>query len=302
MALFCCHAPAKPLSVASYRVSTHLSFVNPGVTANTDVHYNRYYCTECHLISTENQAVTMRFGNYTETCRCHNYTPETYTHPVGIELTPEKMARIPDEFPLDNNTITCATCHVMALQCKADESIRKFNPSFLRIRPLPSRTTICYKCHDEAKYKMLDPHRQLDEDGNIVKEKCLYCHRKVPQIDRTADVMAAQLIDLVAPLGELDALCYRCHYKQIKLHPINADHMKKPSLRIAAVMKRSERLLGIFMPLNENGSITCITCHNPHEIGVLKRGAPEAAGAGERGRLRVTKEGDRICLACHQVK
>lgn len=295
------HPSMRP-SIAENINNTELSFINPEVKTNTNIHFSKYYCSECHIQYASNKPVTMRFNNYTQTCRCHNYTPENYTHPIGIPLSSEKRKKIPPNFPLTHNTITCATCHLMTLQCAADSSIQKINKSFLRIKPLPSRTAICYKCHDEAKYRMLDPHRQLDKTGKIIKEKCFYCHNSIPELDRRKATNKDQYFDLINPIGELNALCYRCHYKQVKLHPINADHLKKPSPRIAKVMKRSEQQLGIILPLDRKGNVTCITCHNPHERGVIDGEAPGAGGAGESYRLRVTKIGDRICLACHQIK
>ncbi len=277
-----------------------LTFVNPDVSATTNIHFNKYYCSECHLTADGGQYLKLRFDNYTQTCRCHNYTPETYTHPVGISLPPEKRKKIPADFPLKNGRITCATCHVMSLQCQADNSVKKFNRSFLRVNPRPSRTAICFRCHNEAKYRMMDPHNQIDEDGSIIKAKCLYCHKRLPDVNRATLDPLQGLEELVAPIGKLDVLCYRCHFKQVKLHPINANHLKKPPPRILNNIRRSERKLGIIMPLDAQGKITCVTCHNPHERGVIQQGKAGAGGAGEAGRLRVSKNGDKICLACHR--
>ncbi|MBU0961557.1 MAG: hypothetical protein KKH60_08490 [Proteobacteria bacterium] len=277
-----------------------LTFVNPGVNANTNIHFSKYYCNECHLNAEGQGDVDMRFDDFIETCRCHNYTPENYTHPVGIKLSPEKRAKIPSDFPLKDSTITCVTCHRMSLQCQTDSSMKKFNSSFLRINPLMSRTAICYQCHSEAKYKMMDPHNQIDKEGNVVKEKCLYCHKGVPDVNRATLADPHGMGDLVAPIGKLDVLCYRCHYKQIQLHPINANHLKKPPAAILKNMRRSERKLGIILPLDAQGKVTCVTCHNPHERGVIPADKTGAGGAGEAGRLRVSRGGDKICLACHQ--
>ncbi len=277
-----------------------LTFVHADVSATTNIHFNKYYCTECHLEAEGGQYKELRYDNYTQTCRCHNYTPETYTHPVGITLPPEKRKKIPADFPLEDGTITCGTCHILLLQCQADSSVKRFNGSFLRVNPRPSRTAICFRCHNEARYRMMDPHNQIDHAGNIIKEKCLYCHKKLPDVDRATLDPRQGLEELVAPIGELDVLCYRCHYKQVKLHPINANHLKKPPQRILNNIRRSERKLGIIMPLDTQGKITCVTCHNPHERGVIQQGKAGAGGADEVGRLRVSKSGDKICLACHR--
>lgn len=278
-----------------------LTFVHPEVSANTNIHFNKYYCDECHLKKEKPKRMDMRFDDYSGTCRCHNYTPETYTHPVGIQLSPEKQLKIPLDFPLKNGTITCATCHDMSLQCQADSGIEKFNRSFLRGNPFLSRTAICYQCHNEAKYKMMDPHNQIDKEGHVVKEKCLYCHKRVPDVNQATPLDDPKgMDDLVAPIGQLNVLCYRCHYKQIRMHPINANHLKKPPAQILKNIRRSERKLGIILPLDAQGKVTCVTCHNPHERGVIPADKTGAGGAGEVGRLRVSKVRDKICLACHQ--
>ena len=79
---------------------------------------------------------------------------------------------------------------------------------------------------------MMDPHIQLDKIGNIIKEKCLYCHKKLPDVSQATLCNSKKIGELVAPIGKLDVRCYRCyrcyrcHYKQTQLHPINTNHLK----------------------------------------------------------------------------
>jgi hypothetical protein len=273
-----------------------LIFVNPQVTSATNVHFNRSYCSECHREGEE-----LRFADFSQTCRCHGYTPETYTHPVGVYLNAEKRASIPSRFPLTDGKITCKTCHDLQLQCRDNDNAPK-NKKFLRISPLLSRTAICYQCHDERKYQMLDPHNQLDKKGNIREDKCLYCHKTLPDVEHATLKKREVDDEPVLLIGNLDVLCYRCHFKQTKQHPINANHLKKPSRKILSSIRWAERKYKIDMPLDEKGKITCITCHNPHERGVIPSEKPASAGAGELARLRLPKIADAICLACHSNK
>jgi hypothetical protein len=67
-------------------------------------------------------------------------------------------------------------------------------------------------------------------------------------------------------------------------------------------MKESEKLLGIILPLNYEGKITCATCHNPHERGVIPTEKSSARGASEKFRLRVPGQSGEICSACHKDK
>ncbi|WP_456387093.1 hypothetical protein [Desulfolithobacter sp.] len=241
----------------------------------------------------------LRFDDLTRTCRCHGYTPDTYTHPVGVTPGPDKKAKIPPHFPLTDGKITCNTCHDLRLQCRDDATLARVNPAFLRINPFLSRTAICFQCHDERKYRMLDPHNQLDKQGRIREDKCLYCHTRVPDVEYGALRKRRPGDEEVSLMGNLDAICYRCHYKQTKMHPINANHLKKPTRKILRSMRRAERKFAIVMPLDSSGKITCITCHNPHEKGVIPSRRTASAGAGERARLRLPRVADKICLACH---
>ncbi len=280
-----------------------LEFVNPGVTTETNIHFDKRYCTECHTDLLGNgKKASLRFKDFTLSCRCHGYTPDTYRHPVNIVLSPEKQKKIPEQFPLAQGRITCATCHDFRLHCLGKKRDAAGNTAFLRTGHLLSRTALCYQCHDEKKSPRIDPHNQLDKHGNIIEDKCLYCHVDIP------DVIHGRLRkkdwgdQVVRLIGNLDVLCYRCHALQAELHPLSANHYIKPSSKIARNIQLSEQEYGIILPLDDSGTITCITCHNPHEKGVIPEKRAGAAGAGAKGRLRLPAGTGNICLACHRGK
>lgn len=264
---------------------------------STNLHFSDKYCKECHEDTPKRGGDTLLKydGNYTQLCRCHGYTPGTYIHPVDIIPTEKKKSAIPEDFPLENGMVTCITCHDMYLQCQVNPRQEALNRRFLRGAPYVSRTSLCFKCHDEKKYSMLDPHNQLTETGKIIEEKCLYCHEKKP------DEMSETFTD-VKLIGDLEVLCFRCHYKQSQLHPINANHLVKPSDKILENMRESKEKFGIILPLNYDGKISCSTCHNPHERGVIPRDKGSAKGASEKYRLRLSEVNLQICAACHKDK
>ncbi|NOZ68334.1 MAG: hypothetical protein GXP46_03625 [Deferribacteres bacterium] len=271
--------------------------VTTTVTKDTDIHYTGKYCTECH----EKRPVKggkkfLKYnGDFSKLCWCHGYTPGAYIHPVGVVPSKEKKKKIPKDFPLVNGRLSCITCHDIYLQCRVNPQAKSLNKRFLRGAPYLSRTTLCFRCHDEKKYKMLDPHNQLTRKGEIIIQKCLYCHVEKPD-EKRATFKEVKLI------GNLEVLCYRCHFKQSRLHPINANHLRKPTAKILAMMKESEKKYGIILPLDYEGKITCPTCHNPHERGVIPTNKPGAKGASEKYRLRLSKENLQICIACHKDK
>jgi len=287
-----------PLFILSFLISAQGKVKDTEkVTEDTDVHYSGKYCTECHEKTPREGGETfLKYnGDFVQLCKCHGYTPGTYIHPVDIVPTAEKMGLIPDDFPLKDEKVVCSTCHDMYMQCQKTPRMKVLNRRFLRGAPYVSRTALCFRCHDEKKYTMLDPHNQLTETGDIIENKCLYCHTEKPD-EKISNFEEIKLI------GDLEVLCFRCHYKQSQLHPINANHLVTPPDKIIDNMKATEKQYGIILPLNYEGKITCPTCHNPHERGVIPRDRASAKGASEKYRLRLSGENMQICVACHKDK
>ena len=136
---------------------------------------------------------------------------------------------------------------------------------------------------------MLDPHIQLNAWGKIIVEKCLYCHTEKPDENR------ARFKD-VKFIGDLEVICQRCHVIRGN-HAGNVNHLVKPSTQALARMQAMEKEFGIILPLDENGQLTCIICHNPHDKGVIQAESPAAKGAGSKDRHRLP---GRLCVECHQ--
>ncbi len=277
-------------------------FVNLQVTYDTDVHFNEMYCTECHMqIPVKGGETFLRFNEDAQTCRCHGYTTETYTHPVGMPPSAAIKENMPPDLPLAEGKITCNTCHAIAMQCNAGQQTRRSNKQFLRFYSPKSRTALCYQCHKKTDYERLSPHRQLDENGKIIEVKCLYCHKFKPdEKTATLEKQRSDTPGTVEFVAELSTLCFRCHFRQTKQHIITVNHLLvKPPPKIRANMRLSEKMRWIILPLDDAGSLTCATCHNPHERGVIPAASPGAKGASEKSRLRVTLKNNKICKACH---
>ncbi len=193
---------------------------------------------------------------------------------------------------------------------------------FLIGAPLPPirKIDVCFKCHKKNKYKICDPHTQLNEKGDIIREKCLYCHPEKPdEKSATFKIHRPEVKFNRNP----EVLCLGCHSRQYYLaHPVNANHLLKPSTEMLAMMKEAEKRFSIILPLNYEGKIMCATCHNPHERGVIPTERDAAKGASEKSRIRLpgqaerdaakgasekymtrlTSYADKICLACHKDK
>jgi hypothetical protein len=194
---------------------------------------------------------------------------------------------------------------------------------FLIKSPLtPSRKIdVCFKCHDKKnEFRICDPHTQLNEKGDIIREKCLYCHLEKPdEKSATFEIHRKE----VKFIRNLETLCLGCHSSQYhRAHPVNANHVLKPSAEMLSMMKKTEEEFDIVLPLNYDGKIMCATCHNPHERGVIPNEREAAGGASEKFRIRLpgqtekalatgeseeyitrlTSSAGKICLACHKDK
>ncbi len=260
------------------------------VTDNTDLHYTGRFCSECHeKTPLEGGNKFLKFGgDFGQLCKCHGYTPGKYIHPVDVAPSEEIRAKMPDTMPLIDGKLSCVTCHDIYLQCQKSKRLKWLNRRFLRGAPYGKRTGICFRCHDEKKYKMLDPHNQLNDNGDIIVEKCLYCHVEKPD-EKRATFKDVKLI------GNLETLCQRCHAE--RKHPASSNHLRKPSDKTLAIMKEGEKKFTIILPLDYDGKVTCATCHNPHEKGVIPDKRAGAKGASEKYRHRLP---GKMCMACHK--
>lgn len=97
-------------------------------------------------------------------------------------------------------------------------------------------------------------------------------------------------------VGDFGTLCERCHDIDGN-HAGNVNHLKiKPSAKALAIMHNMKMKFNIVLPLDPTGKLTCATCHNPHERGVIPEDRPGAKGAGSKHRHRLP---GRICIECH---
>ncbi len=267
--------------------------VSEAVTDTTDVHYSGKYCTQCHEQTPRNGAKFLKYeGDFKQLCRCHYKTVERDLHPIGIEPSAGIRARMPKNYPLLNGKIACSTCHDIVEQCRDQKTYDRFDKrqKFLRGAPYTKQTDFCFKCHNKIKFKKYNPHEQLNASGDVIELTCLYCHLEIP------DKKQAEFKDIKL-IGNLDMLCDRCHNKAGE-QSLHASHLRKPSAKVFASIKQLENKFGIILPLNEEGKITCATCHNPHQKGVIPAEKAGAKGADDKNRHRIP---ENICMQCHQM-
>ena len=251
-------------------------------SVNLNPHGGKIFCLACHPDTPQPGApVVLRFpGESLRLCqRCHTGVEH---HPLGVKSTPATWKMDFSKTPLEKEAVVCISCHKPP-ECLG--AVGRENPRFLRGGPYNTVEEFCQRCHEGKKFSSLDPHDQIDESGEIYRRKCLYCHVTVP--DPGAGGEGLQYTD--TPL----ALCVSCH--QTAPHP-TSDHLVPMTREMLVNLRAYEEQRMVRLPLEPEDRVTCVTCHNPHERGLLK--GPASVGADEEKRLRMATFNEQ-CTPCH---
>ncbi|MGC2062210.1 MAG: cytochrome c3 family protein [Thermodesulfovibrionales bacterium] len=240
-------------------------------------------CSSCHE---ENDLKSGRTDfasvDFSSACPgCHDYKENH--HPV--DFRPADLSAFP--FPLRNGKVTCLTCHEIHGGESNEGTFR-----LLRGGPYSDRRTICFKCHSRDQYSAVDPHKMLDEQGKIRmingSSVCLICHAREPNpaVDWTSDVRFK---------ADVGFLCWRCHPPMPGIF-FTQHFLVKPTASTLQIMNEAEERLLLVLPIVPRGRITCSTCHNPHQEGVILHDGA-AKGADATSKLRSPS----LCFACHRM-
>jgi len=213
---------------------------------------------------------------------CHDY--QKNHHPV--DFRPTDYVEFP--LPLYDGMVRCLTCH--EIHGGPDHT---GSPRLLRGGPyLLDRREMCSKCHSWERYTAINPHIMLESDGAVRQVNgqpvCLLCHavKPNPEIDTTEDVKFK---------ADVGFLCWRCH-PPMPGEFFNWHFHVTPSPKTLKYIQETEESLNVILPLVPRGRITCSTCHNPHQKGVIWREAA-AKGADAIMKLRFPS----MCHRCHNM-
>ena len=271
-----------------------LCFSHPGYLHAREAvnpHWTGIHCTECHL---SEQGRELRLGgDHIALCnRCHGVDGVSADpHPVAVQLQTPMQSTIPAAWPLQNNKITCLTCHEPLMQMHENPLSQLMNPHFLRSAYTASPGDFCFTCHQKKDYRKANPHQQLDTAGMIIEESCLTCHRSVPDEDQAYESITGAL------KGGAGRICLSCHGRKDTNHPVRGNHLVPVPDTMHEQLRDTTTHQGVYLPLVNSG-ISCTTCHNPHQRGVLK-GRGGVSGKDEAYFLRL-KRGKELCTRCHQ--
>ncbi len=176
--------------------------------------------------------------------------------------------------------------------------------AFVLLQAAPSYSASPSYTVEEARRSLMNPHEQINDEGEVLWNKCLICHKVIPDVykDKSIEDVKLRFED------DLKQGCYRCHPE--RKHPGGEwvgralgtgtgapEHLVVPPRYIRRNIRLSMKEDYMKLPMDpKTGKITCSTCHNPHERGVLVGRAD--AGADRDLLLRST--GTSICQYCHR--
>lgn len=263
----------------------------PAVAAPGDFpHWDGESCNTCH-----GEGTPVAIENYDAPTMCGKCHDESDTlscrHPTDIGVGGPGSMALPENFQgaIRDGKLVCTTCHDPLVQCQGDKLAPYLNPRFLRGGPFQQRDEVCLLCHDAGDYGKLNPHKQL-AGGEAVEQVCGFCH-------------AAAAERITASTGfRMDASlqCLGCH--PVAPHPMSMipgsgidswNHLVVPGESTLRQMTATRARTGARLPVEPaTGKITCSTCHDPHEAGVID-GDPAFL---ERARMRPVAR----CENCHE--
>ncbi|UCH20798.1 MAG: hypothetical protein JSU83_20060 [Deltaproteobacteria bacterium] len=276
-------------------------------------------CETCHIAhGSSNEGHLIRSGRNSGICLdCHrdknNFTPDGKKKPYHVFNVKPLNATIPDHL-LDQGAkvghkkeVICQTCHKVH---------RSQNGQNLLLVKQDTKSTLCLTCHADKQYITTTKHNLIHSapneknlQGHTVTETgaCSACH--LPH-------KAARKLD-----GKSDftsQMCLSCHGKgnmaekenlQGNSHPLNLNPFEKnsngPFYTVADVQSENLKLplFNKYGIQDNNGKMTCSTCHNPHRwranspVGEIRKNVK-----GDRTSSFLRIRSPEICRECHSGK
>lgn len=274
-------------------------------------------CSACHMSGAAGRGVLRFGGNVSQLCQsCHNGRLATReVHPVDLRPNAAMAKNIPNDIPLEDGKLTCLSCHDVSVNCRTGQPATAPNSNLLRGARVSHPMEFCFRCHVKQNYRAFNAHDQL-EAGKPKTETCIWCHLGVPDVESRLKDDASYALR-----SKSYGVCSNCHTVE-KDHPAGNSHMhatpstemkwhmsayeiqprmKLPFKQLLEYVRAANRAPRS-IPLDEDGRITCHSCHNPHEKGLLPNWNPRSVGAEPRQAVnhRLRAHEGIACRACHE--
>lgn len=257
-------------------------------------HWTRDGCTACHDPD-RGKPAAIDPANVTSICiTCHDgRTAVAESHPVGRSVNRPHI-RLPQDWPAPDGRLSCLTCHDVVLACDPQSTAQESNSMMLRSGPVLDQTAYCAGCHVAEAHARLNPHRTLTDQKKPDPSTCNYCHTEAPGAQsphrRTGNPRLR---------GNESVLCLGCHGRHV-------DYFEPGHFGATVQGDMAKRLANSSgrLPLSPSGTLTCSTCHNPHQQGTFADDSILEFGGQQFGRstdqsMPLRGYGPRICGACH---
>jgi hypothetical protein len=281
----------------------------------TNPHFDANQCNQCHILG-NGKPVPIPIDRVDRVClRCHDGRAASgEAHPVGRAVAKEHLT--PQGWPLTQGRLNCITCHAVQKACSPDARPTDVDRNLLRgVTGERTRVQFCENCHDPAQSQRFNPHLMLTKERAVVEAKCLACHTK--SLDRATRARTGQA-DLRA--GE-QTICLACHVRHADV--FSPGHLGARVKGDMLAFIRAREIVGLVTPPGPellaqlkaahakptliatapDGTITCSTCHNPHQAGVFAPGTPLAFRpmrvVGDKAVSPV--RGTQFCNHCHDL-
>ena len=272
-----------------------IAFLYHAVSSDADaakvVDKHHTSCISCHRMEADKISEQKPFPEGVDPSSicldCHHY--QDNHHPVNFVPDNSFQGNGRGLFPLFDGEIRCLTCH----EAHGGEGLAG-RPRLLRGGPYTDRNTVCFFCHEKNLNRRVNPHHMIEDDGTPReidgKPACLFCHAEIPDQTKESSTIAFK--------ADVAFLCWRCHPPMTNDSFFKGHFLVKPKKRTLDYMRKVQAEDGVSFPLLNRDRITCSTCHNPHQKGVIANASAQA-GEDEPHRLRMPE--GAICAGCHDM-
>ena len=217
-----------------------------------------YYCHKSNVV--EDGKPEFRRNTLEETCmECHKNRGATFRDYLRQMLPDVRDKEKLIVYFLEHPDFSCHICHHVMCQSNSREELKRRNP-----------------------------HIQLDSNAKPIRKRCLFCHTTFPNYIHQGRQKTIIRYDLIY-------LCSACHVMMSQKSGLGLG--KRMTEAMIQKKEKFEKEFDVSLPLGPDNIVVCVSCHNPHQFGVVLGKGKSVTPRVER-RL-IVEDPWRLCTACH---